>query len=416
MAILNGGLLGTSRNKVGGIVSYRLRGQTVAREYVTNVANPRSAAQMVQRAKLINLVAAYRANRFWMNAGAFESKKQTWSDYNAFVSANTLLNPVYMTRPMVAAGAGIVQAYQVTRGSLQTIQTTWSYDVGGYLTDLYLDSATISTVAELSAALIASNNGIRERDQLSFVVNYQRVGNNGYPFILARAYELILDTTDQRNVGDLVPGLMSHTPTEGTRVVMWEIGNPNSELAGAAIIISRDTSGQIAVSNQSLVLTTAMQQYLREWQSSQAYQSYAASYGEGDSNFLAGGYSGTTSNPDVPLGTQVTGISGDQQTTANVGRDALPIRSGSNYYISLNGPVSGVTSMDVLVSNLGATQTNGVDVTNPTVDGAGRLIIPASALTAYIGQYIASVTIYSAQGLINGQWDVSPGEDGGDVT
>lgn len=413
MAILNGGLLGTSRNKVGGIVSYRLRGQTVAREYVQTINNPRSAAQMVQRAKLINLVAAYRANRFWMASGAFESKKATWSDYNAFVSANTLLNPVYMTRPMVAAGAGIVQAYQVTRGSLPTIQTQWDVNDDFFRTDLYGPSESLSTIAALSAALIANNNGIREGDQLSFIANYQRVGNNGYPYILARAYELIIDTTDTRNVVDVIPGITTWQPSGDTASTLAWDNNFNSELAGVAIILSRDTSGQIAVSNQSLVLTPAMAQYVATWQSASAYAAYAASYGEGDTNFLAGGYSGATSNPDVPLGTQIVGISSGQQTLSPVGGSALAVRANTNYYIHANGALQGVTAIQIDFNNSTSSLPSPIDIQNPTIDGAGRVVIPASALTQYVGRYIMEVVVLSAAGNISGSWDID--EDGGDV-
>lgn len=413
MAILNGGLLGTSRNKVGGIVSYRLRGQTVAREYVQTINNPRSAAQMVQRAKLINLVAAYRANRFWMASGAFESKKATWSDYNAFVSANTLLNPVYLTRPMVAAGAGIVQPYQVTRGSLPTIQTTWSTEQGGFATDLVVRNISESTIAALSTRLIADNNGIRERDQLSFVVNYQRVGNNGYPYILARAYELIIDTTDTRAIADVVPDIsFGSTGGDNPDVLIFEAAAA-TDLAGVAIIISRDTSGQIAVSNQSLVLTPAMAQYVATWQSSAAYQAYAASYGEGDTNFLAGGYSGATSNPDVPLGTQITGISSGQQTLSPVGGSALAVRANTDYYIHVNGGLQGVTAIQIDFNNSTSSLPSPIDIPSPTIDGAGRVVIPASALTQYVGRYIEEVVILSAGGNIVGNWETDL--DGGDV-
>lgn len=413
MAILNGGLLGTSRNKVGGIVSYRLRGQTVAREYVQTINNPRSAAQMVQRAKLINLVAAYRANRFWMASGAFESKKATWSDYNAFVSANTLLNPVYMTRPMVAAGAGIVQAYQVTRGSLPTIQTTWDNANLAFISDIYVPISAITTIAKLSQDIIALNNGIREGDQLSFVVNYQRIGNNGYPYILARAYELIIDTSDSRNAADVIQGITSiYDDPQGYAQLAWE-GWDDNNLIGGAIILSRDTSGQIAVSNQSLVLTTAMAQYVATWQSSAAYQAYAASYGEGDTNFLAGGYSGATSNPDVPLGTQITGISSGQQTLSPVGGEALAVRANTDYYIHVNGGLQGVTAIQIDFNNSTSSLPSPIDVQNPTIDGAGRVVIPASALTQYVGRYIMEVVVLSAAGNIVGNWDID--EDGGDV-
>lgn len=413
MAILNGGLLGTSRNKVGGIVSYRLRGQTVAREYVQTINNPRSAAQMVQRAKLINLVAAYRANQFWMNSGAFESKKATWSDYNAFVSANTLLNPVYMTRPMVAAGAGIVQAYQVTRGSLPTIQTTWNVSDTAYITDLSVGTEAPETIAQLSAALLANNNGIRERDQLSFILNYQRIGNNGYPYILARAYELIIDSTDTRNILDVVPNMQFDTG--GTGNINYLEFNPVTEadLAGAAIIISRDSGGQIAVSNQSLVLTPAMTQYILQWQNSSAYAAYAASYGEGDTNFLAGGYSTIGSNGGVPLTLQITSIATPSSGEIPVGQVGITINTGNSYYLYLSGEATGTTALRIEAKGSEGDLPVINTLTERLTISANSVSFPGSELTNANG-----LTITKVVATINGQsieaaWRAP--EAGGDV-
>lgn len=81
-----------SSQRLGGAVTYMLKGVQIARELAAKVDNPRTPKQMNQRVKLANVVAFYRANRPWMERLAFETKKQNWSTYNAFVSANFAAN------------------------------------------------------------------------------------------------------------------------------------------------------------------------------------------------------------------------------------------------------------------------------------------------------------------------------------
>ena len=96
MAKVKSGGIRNLIGRVGGNVYYMNKGQNIARELAPAISNPQTAAQQEQRMRWANLVSFYRVNQPWMKRGAFESKKQTWSDYNAFVSANSKISPVYL--------------------------------------------------------------------------------------------------------------------------------------------------------------------------------------------------------------------------------------------------------------------------------------------------------------------------------
>lgn len=81
-------LLGMTRGAVGDVVFSRLKGQQVSRARNRMPANPRTSAQMYQRALFSNAVKFYTRGRRNLFQFAFEDKKQNESDYNAFMRNN----------------------------------------------------------------------------------------------------------------------------------------------------------------------------------------------------------------------------------------------------------------------------------------------------------------------------------------
>lgn len=188
-----------------------------------------------------------------MKRGAFESKKQTWSDYNAFVSANSKISPVYLTKGEAEQGAAVVAPYVVTKGSLPSVAVVSDETNEQFVSDLYVGDLVIAgttTAAELSAALRANNNNMQEGDQVSFILNFQGTTTDGVPYITSRYYEFIIDSSDNRTLADLgLEGvIVADTWNEMQCLCLVNEGN----VAGGTIIISRTTSGNIKVSTQAL--------------------------------------------------------------------------------------------------------------------------------------------------------------------
>ncbi len=284
MAILRSLVIRGASQRLGGMVLYTRSGETIARELAPAVSNPRTRVQMEQRVKLGNVVAMYRANRSWM-AGSFEDKAEKESDYNAFVKANISNNRVALTKQHIAAGAGVVAPYQVTSGSIPSVECI-GYSTGIYSNiytgNLIITSAT--TVQQFTEAILANNNGIVEGMQLSLVINLQRRNESlAVPYIVARAYEVILSMTDSTLLSEYFPdNILIVRETEGSPLAY------DGSMVGdgaATFILSHTISGRTKVSSQSLVLY-GNQSIYSIYTSAIAVTSAIQSYGTPDTRFL----------------------------------------------------------------------------------------------------------------------------------
>lgn len=371
MAKVKSGGIRNLIGRVGGNVYYMNKGQNIARELAPAISNPQTAAQQEQRMRWANLVAFYRANQPWQKRGAFESKKQTWSDYNAFVSANSKVSPVYLTKQQAEQGGAVVAPYIVTKGSLPSVGLFSWEGQEVFCSDLYVGDLTISgttTAAQLSAALRENNNGLQEGDQVSFILNIQNTNPDGVPFITARYYEFIIDSSDSRTLSDLgLEGVIIDDTYEDKQRLCFA---HDGAVCGGAIIISRTTSGNIKVSTQSLVLTASMEAYLADYTSEAALQRAARSYGENDPNFLAAGYSGKASNVAVPTVQGIRTVVIGNRTfsgSLNIGVDDTDFGEVTPYQITINmaQPVTEVTEAVMITAG----DVENVSLTPVTVDG-----------------------------------------------
>lgn len=80
---------GHATGKLGQVVLSNVKGQQIARAWQPKVANPRTTVQQVQRAKFANAVKFYKRATQNLFKFAYEDKRKTESDYNAFMRHNT---------------------------------------------------------------------------------------------------------------------------------------------------------------------------------------------------------------------------------------------------------------------------------------------------------------------------------------
>lgn len=397
MAKVKSGGIRNLIGRVGGNVYYMNKGQNIARELAPAISNPQTAAQQEQRMRWANLVSFYRVNLPWMKRGAFESKKQTWSDYNAFVSANSKISPVYLTKGEAEQGAAVVAPYTITKGSLPSIGLVSDETNEQFVSDLFVGDLVISgttTAAQLSAALLANNNGLQESDQISFILNLQSSSAQSVPFITARYYEFIIDSSDNRTLADLgLNGVIIADTWEGNECLCLVHGGAT---CGGAIILSRTTSGNIKVSTQSLVLNAAAIAYLANYTSDAALQRAAQSYGENEANFLAAGYSGKASNVAVPTGISVLGVTFDQRPVT-LGSRFPNLQDSDEVSITLSEDVTGkqisVTATGKDFAEGGSTWQSGAQIVAEVTSSQGSNldVMFTDQGAAYIG--IESITI-----------------------
>lgn len=310
MAVVNNLWLRGTKQRLAGTVLYQSMGRTLQRELAPQVTNPRTPAQMSTRVRLANLVQLYKAGRGWMKA-AFENKKQTQSDYNAFVSANLAGANVYLTKQQVAAGASVVAPVVITKGSLPPI--SFQIMQGILVTDLRVDpmgGAESYTVGEFATSLIAKNAGIQAGDQLSLIQYVQQTGADGTPYVVCRAYEVILNPNSTELLYSYLPEYITSDSPDEDEVVLLDNNEP---MGGYAFVLSRTVGSTIRVSSQSLVLTAGNTVYPL-FTTQAAYDAAVASYGEGEAIFLSS--------------ESATNISGSQQ----VSRQIVSVRIGTTTY------------------------------------------------------------------------------------
>lgn len=286
MAIIQNMWLRKSKKRLGGVVLYQAMEQTRARELASSVTNPRTTSQMSQRVKWSQLVNFYRANGNWMKY-AYETKTPQQSEYNKFMSLNVADSRVYLSKQLAAAGSCLVYPYIMTQGSLPSIEFT--EESGSWPSNIYYPAGSFllssTTVAEFSQKILQQNPAIRQGDQLSFIRFTQMTNSDtGYPYVVVRRYELIVDTESTSLVGD-------YLPLDYISVV--NVGTPNqlavvdSGLAGGFLMcLSRTQGGKTYVSSQRIIVT-GMSTLLLRYGSQGALDLAIQSYGQQDDAFLS---------------------------------------------------------------------------------------------------------------------------------
>lgn len=297
MAILSGIGLSKSKNKLGNLVLMNKAGVgVVAREYVAEIKNPQSNAQMVRRVKWANLVNFYRLSKGWI-AKAFENKKQGQSDYNKLMSLNINLSKASLTKTQASLGAVVLQPYVVSYGSIQPVEQR--YENGKGYSDLStgdLAVTAITTIAELSSALLANNPQLRNGDQISFI-SYLENYVDGVPYSTCRAFEMPVDTTRRSElISDYFPDFLCSSVEDGGVQVL---ANSNVEAGAFTFVISRTIGGKIYVSTQSLICTPSVTR--ERFETADQEREAIASYGESEINFLDSNYYGKTTPAGIPL-------------------------------------------------------------------------------------------------------------------
>lgn len=286
MAITRNVWLRGAKQKLGGVVLYQAQGETRMRELAASVANPRTERQMAQRVRWANLVNFYRANRGWMQR-AFENKPENNTDYNRFMSLNGGSSTIYLTKQEANAGACVVSDYRVTDGTLNAIEVTASGS--NWVTNIWTGDLTAltasTTVGAFAQALLSSNAGLRTGDQLSFIRLSQQVNSTtGYPFVIVRPYEVLLNPNSQELLSDYLPLDYIAIESSGGQNALRITNSGNA--GGFVLVLSRTVGGIIRVSPQDVVVANNSALIAR-YSSAAQQQTAADSYGEGTEVFLS---------------------------------------------------------------------------------------------------------------------------------
>lgn len=132
---------GKATGKLGQIVLSNVKGQQIARAWQPKVANPRTSVQQIQRAKFANAVKFYKRATQNLFKFAFEDKRKTESDYNAFMRHNVELSEIFNRKSYDNMNYPALSEWIISVGSL------------GELTSSAYDSRTLSDAAGLSSPI-----------------------------------------------------------------------------------------------------------------------------------------------------------------------------------------------------------------------------------------------------------------------
>lgn len=271
MAILKG-INTKMKGSVGDWTYVRKSGRTIASEKATEVAQPRTPAQMARRVCWRNIQNMWAAHK-GQNHPSFEVKARYWSDANAFMSANIDGPRVYLTKSEAAQMGCVVAAYRVTYGSLPSIDVLQS--AGQFVSNIGVGETALSgltTVGTLADAIVEANPGFSYGDQLSAFVYEQSVDSlTGVPHVAVRAYEITLISEDERTLNTVLGGnLEAFTVTGG------KIGMQGPINGGVVWIHSRIENGKTRVSTQYVNVTNNI---LSAYTSASKRSAAIASYG-----------------------------------------------------------------------------------------------------------------------------------------
>lgn len=155
-----------ANGKLAGATIYHTKAGTVMREIVTPT-NAKTTGQMRQRALFQTVVKFYKHANQRLFKFAFEDRRQSESDYNAFVRHNTQRSAIYMRESAVnEAFPAIGNNWQLSQGSLGTPNVA---PVGDRI---YLYSPSITgeetTLGQLFAKIIVDYN-LNAGDIITFV-------------------------------------------------------------------------------------------------------------------------------------------------------------------------------------------------------------------------------------------------------
>lgn len=260
-------ILGYLRGSIGDITFFRAKGQQLSRARNRAPANPRTVAQMDQRAKMACAVKFYSQVGTNFFKYAFEGKKDNESYFNAFVKNNILLGGYIGKQASRVYDFPALGAWQISSGTLPEITAPFPQSVRGVVFSVGTVSGTPkTTISDLSKALIGSDSSRwREGDILTCLcycaTNYSTLptiytdqGNRAYTAV----WQIRLNTSNKDTLPSIeFPMLDMSFDCELNTNGLSFIGSSGSEYTNNlycfGMIHSRNTASGLKVSSSTMV-------------------------------------------------------------------------------------------------------------------------------------------------------------------
>lgn len=259
-------LLGHARGKVGSLVFSRVKGQQTTRARNFSPANPRTTSQIYQRALFTDAVKFYTRGRRNLFTFAFEDKKATESDYNAFMRNNAKRGVLISQAAFNNYDYPALGNWIMSKGTLQPTNATLG-NLNGmimYFSASATEQPTLTTLGQLSS-LIVDGVDYLEGDIIT-IVNISVSNITGIPSVEGNRGnttwsidQIQLNISSAQPLADFGVKATSTTPGEGTVIISLSSSETfsDTDILTGCIIHSRNTASGTKVSTEELQLNTA---------------------------------------------------------------------------------------------------------------------------------------------------------------
>lgn len=263
--------LGDASGRVGSVVLSTRAGEMITRKYQANVKNPKTTGQMSQRARFANAVKFYKHATQHFFYFAYEDKKRTESDYNAFMRHNLVNDNVLILPKTKVDGTfpAVAKNWVMTAGSLNNavvLSVPANNNDDFYFEILNPQSreriaadGINDKVGTFSKKLIALGLGVQEGDILTSVLVTSDVTLNSddnpssYPNWTVK--QIRIDSSSEDNLKDKLGVTILGT----TNAYFYGFGEgsiqPSDSVAWGALILTRKTDDKLYCDNSVLTIS-----------------------------------------------------------------------------------------------------------------------------------------------------------------
>lgn len=262
--------LGYAAGSVGDVTFSRSKGQQVARARNRKPNNPKTRRQMTQRSLFISAVKFYTRGIQNLFRFAFEDKRATESDYNAFMRVNAKNGVMLRKADFQNSAYPAIGKWVLSQGALTPCGVGSQNVSGGSTFNWYpvivdsQTSANTATIGHISQLLIATGN-FAQGDILTFVLiqtDAAKASSLTNPVtpgdgVFWTIEQIIVDVADTRKWNDT---LNIFKVSKASAAAEYEFKTDvvaETEISASCIIHSRETDGGVKVSTERLANSPA---------------------------------------------------------------------------------------------------------------------------------------------------------------
>lgn len=331
------------------------KGVQITKDRVTEVSNPRTNGQMVQRARFAAAVKFYKRATANFFKFAFEDKKQQESDYNAFMRYNAKLGSIVSKENNDNPFYPAVGPFVMSNGSLPTIPVVYSGSSSTPTEDFFLpfNIADNETIGGFSAAILASNAAFLAGDIVTIVLVTTRLNDvwemadDNYPVWDIAQFRL--DPTSTEDIASLNTRSLQLSAS-GSYVKINDTDETTGYVSGACCIVSRNIPGGLLVSYSQMLPNLTGVNYINYLATPAVEEANLVSWGSQGAAILQGSIADKHKAPEVkPVftgfkGTATNLVDANDSTLTEKGAPlAATYETDANNYVVLVG-----TNLDMI--------------------------------------------------------------------